>query len=273
MMLKTILISLFLLLGGLAVFVFANPYFSVFPTNGNRAFCLALTLVFLAAAIIMKRNPSLAAYTPAAYALFIAAAAMLFLETGVLNLHNNDMLPLKRLAVDKFSQFLHIVPVIIILTLLAKGNLKSIFIGVGNLKFGLIFGLVSFAVFAALALWMGVLSSKFFSSLGKALPWVLLWMFANAIMEELWFRGIFLRPYENIIGQNAAIIVTALVFGIAHINAAYEFPGGGLALGLVTFALGLAGAYAMFKSDSIIGPVLLHASYDILVIVPVLNTL
>ena len=272
-MLKTLLISLLLVLGGIAVFVFANPYFSVFPTNGNRAFCMALTLIFLGAAIIMKRIPSLAAYAPAAYALFIAAAAMLFLETGLLNLHNNDMPPLKRLAVDKFSQFLHIVPVIIGLTLLARGNLKSIFIGVGNLKFGLIFGLVSFSIFAALALWMGIQSSGFFPSLGKALFWVLLWIFANAIMEELWFRGIFLRPYESIIGQNAAIIVTALIFGISHINAAYEFPGGGLVLGLVTFALGLAGAYAMYKSDSFIGPVLLHAGYDLMVIVPVLNTL
>ncbi len=33
---KTIVISLLLLLCGAAVFVLGNPYFSVFPTNGNR---------------------------------------------------------------------------------------------------------------------------------------------------------------------------------------------------------------------------------------------
>jgi membrane protease YdiL (CAAX protease family) len=269
---NTLIISSLLLLGGTAVFVLGNPYYSVFPTNGNRTYYIVLTTFFLITSVLLKRNQALTVYTPALYALFIASAALLFLDTGVLNLHDNDMVPLKFLAFDKLSQFLHIVPVIIILTLLAKGSLKSIFIGVGNLKLGLIFGLVSLTVFAVLALIMGVQSSRFFPSLWQALPWILLWIFANSIMEELWFRGIFLRPYENIIGQNAAIVVTALIFGISHINATYEFPGGGFVFGLVVFILGLAGAYMMFKSDSLIGPVLFHAGYDLLVIVPVLNT-
>lgn len=43
--------------------------------------------------------------------------------------------------------------------------------------------------------------------------------------------------------------------------------------GLVVFGLGLVGAYAMFKDDGLIGPVLFHASYDLLIIVPIINSL
>lgn len=270
---KTFLISLILLLGGVAVFVLGNPYYSVFPTNGNRAYYIGLTIFFLVVSLVLKQFKSLAEYSPASYALFIASAALLFLDTGILNLQKSTMPPLQNLALDKFSQFLHIVPVIIVLTLLAKGDLNSIFIGVGRLKTGLIFGIVSFAVFAVLTKLLGIMSSGFFSSLGKTLPWLLLFIFSNAIMEELWFRGIFLREYENLIGQNAAILVTAVIFGVSHINATYEFPGGGLVFGLVVFCLGTIGAYMMFKTDSIIGPVLFHAGYDLLVIVPVLATM
>ena len=91
-------------------------------------------------------------------------------------------------------------------------------------------------------------------------------------MEELWFRGIFLKNYKKIVGRNAAILVTAIVFGASHINATYDFPGGGIIFGFVVFILGVIGAYAMLKDDSLIGPILFHAGYDLLVIVPILNS-
>ncbi len=91
-------------------------------------------------------------------------------------------------------------------------------------------------------------------------------------MEELWLRAIFLKKYETLIGRRAAIVVTALVFGASHINATYDFPGGGVVLGLVVFGLGLVGAYAMFKDDGLIGPVLFHAGYDLVVISSVLSS-
>jgi membrane protease YdiL (CAAX protease family) len=156
---------------------------------------------------------------------------------------------------------------------LAKKDLKSIFIGMGRLKRGLRFGLVSFVSFAVIALATGKQSNDFFPSLWKAIPLLMLFVFSNAIMEELWFRGIFLRNYEPIVGKHAAIIVTAIIFGLSHVNATYEFPGGGIVFGFVVFGLGLVGAYAMYKDESIIGPVLFHAGNDLLVIIPVLNSM
>ncbi len=273
MIIKRFFFSVLLVLGGAAVFVLGSPFYTVFPTNGNQTYYVALTIFFLILSVILKRNQSLSVYWPAAYSLFIASTALLFLSTGILNLQRNTMPPLQFLAMDKLSQFLHVVPVILGLTLIAKDDLKSIFIGRGRLKQGITFGLVSFVSFALIALAMGLNSSDFFSSLPAAIPWLLLFVFANAIMEELWFRAIFLKKYETIIGRKAAIIVTAIVFGASHVNATYDFPGGGFVFGLVVFVLGLVGANSMFKEDGLIGPVLFHAGYDLLVIVPILSSL
>jgi membrane protease YdiL (CAAX protease family) len=270
---KRIVLSVLFVLGGAAVFVLGSPYYSVFPTNRNQTYYMALTGFFFVLSVILKRNQSLSRYWPAPYALFIASTALLFLSTGILNLHHDAMDPLQLIAVDKLSQFLHVVPVIVGLTLLAKDDLKSIFIKRGRLEQGLTFGLVSFVLFAAVAVLMQSNLGDFLSSLPAAIPWLLLFIFANAIMEELWFRAIFMRKYETLIGRNAAILVTALIFGASHINATYDFPGGGFVFGLVVFVLGLVGAYSMFREDGLIGPVLFHAGYDLLVIVPILDSL
>ena len=266
-------LSVLLVLGGAAVFVFGNPYYTVFPTNGNQTYYIALTAFFLIISLVLKKSRSLSRYWPAAYSLFIASAGLLFLSTGILNLQRDTMEPLQFLAMDKLSQFLYVVPVIVGLTLLAKDDLKSIFIGRGRLKQGLTFGLVSFASFGAIALVTQPNSSDFFPSLPAQIPWLLLFIFANAIMEELWFRAIFLKKYETLIGRNGAIVVTALVFGASHVNATYDFPGGGIVFGLVVFGLGLAGAYSMFKEDGLIGPVLFHAGYDLVVISSILRSM
>lgn len=178
----------------------------------------------------------------------------------------------QELALDKASQFLHVVPVIVALTLVAKDDLKSIFIARGNLKAGLIFGGVSFLAWAVLAFVMQGGANGFPPLNASAILLLLVWVFANAIMEELWFRAIFLKRYETVIGRFAAIVVTSVVFGASHVNATYEFPGGGVVFGIVVTVLGVVGAYSMYKTDSLIGPVLFHAGYDFMIIVPVLNS-
>ena len=45
--------------------------------------------------------------------------------------------------------------------------------------------------------------------------------------------------------------------------ATYDFPGGGLVLGLAVFVLGLVGAQTMLRENGLIGPVLFHAGYDL----------
>jgi membrane protease YdiL (CAAX protease family) len=264
--------SLVLLLCGAAVFIFGSPYYGLFPTNKNQTYLILLCVIFLSLALTFRRSRSLSRYSSSVYALFIAAAAALFLNTKVLNLPRIGLPPLEDLTVDKFSQFLHVVPVILILTMLAGDNLKSIFLQFGRWKPALVFGLVSFLVFGVIALFTSILPSGQVASFLAGTPWILVWIFSNSFMEELWFRGIFLRKYEVLVGRNAAIVLTALIFGASHINATYFFPGGGLVFGLVVFGLGCTCAWAMYKYEGLLGAVLFHAAYDLVVIVPVLNS-
>jgi membrane protease YdiL (CAAX protease family) len=270
---RKLLVSICLLLGGLAIFVLGSPYYSVFPTNGSQVYYIALTVFFLVVSVALRRSQALARYAPSAYGLFIASAAFLFLSTGLLELRRGALSPLQDLALDKLSQCLHVVLVIIALTLVARNDLKSIFVAKGNLKAGLIFGGASFLTWAVLGFLLQKGASGFPQVNASAIFLLLVFIFANATMEELWFRAIFLKRYESMIGRLAAILITSIVFGASHVNATYEFPGGGVVFGIVVFILGVVGAYSMYKTDSLIGPVLFHAGYDLMIIVPVLNSL
>jgi membrane protease YdiL (CAAX protease family) len=270
MTLKTIVNFVLLLLAGLVIFVLGNPYYRIFPTNWNQRFYIGISVFFLALVAACYYVPALNAYRDGAYAFLIASLALVVLKAGWFNLPGIEGSSIKAVALDKLSQFLHIVPVILIMTLLARKRLGEIFIQAGHLKQGLIVGLISFAVFAVIGYFIAAKTSNFVSALIKGLPWLLMFIFANSIMEELWFRGIFLNAFDPLVGVWGAILITSLIFGASHINVTYEFPGGGFIFGLVVFSLGVAGAYMMTKNDSLIGPVLFHAGYDLLIIVPVL---
>jgi membrane protease YdiL (CAAX protease family) len=273
MTLNKVAISFTLFLAGCAVFVLGNPYYRIFPTNWNQKYYLVLSIFFLLSAVVSNRIPALHKYWPAAFSFFLASIALVVLKAGYFNIYAGTSNPVKEIALDKFSQFLHIVPIMVILTLLVKSTPGSIFLKTGNLKTGLIFGLVSFVVFAVITFLTQGNLTKFNETFFKSIPWLLLFIFSNAIMEELWFRGIFLNTFDPLVGRTAAIIITALLFGISHINATYDFPGGSYVFGVVVFILGAVGAYMMFKTDSIIGPILFHAGYDLIIILPVINSM
>ena len=201
---QKLIISLILTLAGTAVFVVGNPYYRIFPTNWNQTYYLALTAFFLILTLVFKNIPSLNRFWPTAFAFLIASAALVFLKTGWLNLPRDQADPLQFMALDKLSQFIHVVPMIIGLTLLVGDDLGSIFIKLGSLRQGLVFGLVSFVVFAVIGIIIGRSAPEFFPSLIKAIPWLLLFIFANAVMEELWFRGIFLQKFDPLVGRTAA---------------------------------------------------------------------
>jgi hypothetical protein len=115
-------------------------------------------------------------------------------------------------------------------------------------------------------------SADFFERIKSGIGWVLLFVFSNSLMEELWFRGIFLKRFIPLIGAVPSILITAIWFGASHYSATYIFPGGPLVYGLVVFTLGVVGAYMMVKTDSVIGPVLFHAGYDLMIMVPILQS-
>jgi membrane protease YdiL (CAAX protease family) len=275
----------FYLIGGLMIFLWGANTFDLFSTNRNLVYEWGITLLFLFLAVIMHRVPRLQVFWKIASALFIASAAnAVNLSLGnflapILHVTGDD---LRFLAIDKLSQALPIVLTIILLTLWQGDDLGSIFLKKGNLHLGLKFGFISFAIFAVIFIIIlfvqasGPKTQGLFASgidpaiVVQAIPWILLFCFANSLMEELWFRGVSLNKLTPVLGWTSSIIVTALVFGSTHAAATYITPVQMLLFAVIVISLGLVNAYMMLKTDSIWGSVLFHAGYDLLVILPLL---
>ena len=281
---RAILFVLYLI-GGLLVFLFGSNTFRVFPTNKNLLYEWGLTLVFLLLAVFLRKSARLRKYWEIAFALFIAAfanALNLILRNWLAQLLPPAASAAQEFTIDKLSQAIPIVLAIILLTLLSGYDLGSIFLKRGNLRQGLTFGLVSFGVFAAIFTAIAVLQANAPASQGltasgvslgviiPAIPWILVFIFANALMEELWFRGISLRKLSPFLRASGAVFLTALVFGTMHLAATYITPGQMFIFPLIAFTLGLVNGFVMLKTDSIWGSVLFHAGYDLFVIIPVL---
>ena len=261
-----------LLVGGQLIFVFASPYFDVFPTNRNALFSAALAAAFGLLALAFRLRPSLAHYAPPVYALFVAAAANLALVVGPLNRLLITGEPFRVMAQDKVVQFLTVTPVLVLLWWLARRDLGWIFLQRGRSRRWLPFGLLSLAVCAVVMVGMLLWAGMSPSELLAAAPWILIFVAANAVMEELWFRGVFLRPYEASIGWTGAMVVTALAYGTSHMNATYFESAVGLVFGAGVIGLGLVMAWAMRWGDSVWGSMLFHMGMDLLIILPIVQS-
>ena len=237
----------------------------------------------LALAGVLYRSEQLRMYWRIAFALFIAAFAN-WLNGMLGNWLPRFVGPLtttaQELTIDKLSQCIPVVLCIIGLTKLVGDDLGSIFLKKGDLKEGLRFGLISFGIFAAIFAVIAVLQAGAPASQGltasgvslavivSALPWMLVWAFANSLMEELWFRAIFLKKLNPFLGVLPTIVVTSMIFAIPHAGATYISPVETIVFALIVFGLGIVNARIMLKTDSIIGSLLFHAGYDLLVIIP-----
>ncbi|NML34719.1 CPBP family intramembrane glutamic endopeptidase [Paraburkholderia antibiotica] len=73
------------------------------------------------------------------------------------------------------------------------------------------------------------------------------------VVEELLFRGIFLRSFLRQYSSSRAIVYSALIFGLAHMNV-YQF--------VVAFVVGLLIGWMYERTRSLIPGMLLHAFYN-----------
>ena len=277
----------FYLIGGLLVFLLGSNTFKLYATNRNALYEWGITLLFLFLAVLTQRVLRFKVFSGIASVLFIASLA------NVLNLSLGNFLgPLIHthsdmafVTIDKLSQAFLAILAIILLSLWSGDHLGSLFLQRGKFRKTLKFGLISFGVFVLIFAMIvifqaeGPPSSGLFASgvaihtVVIAIPWILLFIFTNSLMEELWFRGLALRKLTPLLGNTITIILTALVFGISHLGATYVSPLQTYLFPVIVFSLGIVNAYMMLKTDSIWGSVLFHAGYDLFVILPILTAM
>jgi membrane protease YdiL (CAAX protease family) len=134
-------------------------------------------------------------------------------------------------------------------------------------------GAVTAAVLAPLALvplslWAGpVLAEPFFGPIGlttsdpAALVPAAAFALANALAEEVAYRGAMIGWAAPVLGTTAAIAGQGVVFGFAHLGA--DVTGWGPLLWLGMTAAGIGAGIVAVRTRSLLLPVAAHAAFDV----------
>ncbi len=150
---RILLALVFILVGGVTMIVFKPWGHQYFTPTTNYLLRIALSVALLAASGLVYKSSRLGKYWQIVFALFILSmAASLDWVLGSFlfdSLHISDAVP-AGWALAKLNDCLVIVSVVIGFTLLSGGSLGSIYLHKGNLKLGLIIGVIAgLRVFAA----------------------------------------------------------------------------------------------------------------------------
>ncbi len=254
---------------GLATFVFGSNYFHLFPTNDNPLYQGALAGLFLAAALLLKRSGRFAQYWVLAYAFFVATAVWLVTTLAggfgnwALRLLGMSAAGPAGLAVAKVGEATGTVAIILALCWPAGLSLGSLFLQRGNLKWAVAIGILVILNFTTSALMSTANQPRSLDTLGPLMLWGLVFSAANSLMEELWFRGLFLSRLTPHIGMGGAVVVTAVLFAVAHVGASYLDPAALTVFLINTFTHALVIGYLILKTDTLWGAVLYHMAMDL----------
>lgn len=257
-------IVLFLVVGGL---IGSATYVSFIPQNTRTILKAGMAAISLAAWLVLSRSEHLRQYRQIALSFFAVSMGVLLARywgSIPMNLLGFSVTTVQGVAMAKFGEVLSIVLPILVLHFATGGDMNGLFLKGGNLKLGFIAGIIGFAAFVGIGLLQAIGSGLRWTTVAAALPWILIFIFANAFMEELWFRALFLKKLEPLVGARTALIITSLVFAGVHISSTYVIDI--LMFLVLLMALALLWGWLMRKSNSIWGPVLIHAGGDILVI-------
>lgn len=169
------------------------------------------------------------------------------------------------IALAKLSESVMIIVTVLLLVRISGGSLSSIYLKKGRLRYGLTFGTVSFIILGILSILQSMGQGVQLTVLLSWTPWILMFVLSNGFMEELLFRGIFLRKYEAFLNPRISNLLAALIFTAAHMQVTYT-PDVPIFL-IITFLLALAWGWLIQKTDSLWGSALFHAGADLLIIV------
>ncbi len=274
---KLFLVLFFALAGTLIIVVF-SPWNPLLKPKADYLGRLAAIAFFAMLYMLTRKTPALAKYHQVVLGLLVLATAVTL--DWVFGIHLIKQLGLQanspaNIALVKLNEFVVVAAVIVAFTLASGKQLSEIYLHKGRLKPGLIIGGICFLVFVAGGI---PLSTLWFQGRGLSLarvvpwiPWVLIFVFANSALEELMFRGLFLRKLEPFLGKFPANLTIALVFTLIHYGVTYTADQ--FTFLLILFPLALLLGYLAQKTDALWASILLHAGMDIPVILGILSNL
>ena len=264
----------FLTFAGFLIFAVTMTFAPFLPLWGNYAVRAGFLVIFAGLWWVARGEHRISPYRPVFFAYFAAvlgpSLGFFFGDWGLRLFCLTIHIP-AGIAVTKFSQALLTVIGILAIARLGGENLASLYIRKGRLILGLSVGLIAFATCAVLAFQQPAIKGLGMAKLAPMMPWILLFVASNALMEELVFRGLFLGRYEPLVGKWLAILSTALAFALAYMQVSYAPDIVGFIA--VTLVLAVAWGWLMHKTGSLWGSALFHAGADLLIILPIFRTL
>jgi membrane protease YdiL (CAAX protease family) len=276
---QVVFFMLFLALG-LLIFVVFSHMRPTLPNPIDIIGRIVMVAGFLVVALLARRSQRFEKYWQVLFACFIASLATaidyyLPSRDWLLQLFHISIKTPAGIAIDKLDSSIIIIVSVILLTKISGGNLSSIYLKKGDLKKGLIIGLIAFLVAVAGSV---PVSEMFFGGrdlqVEKVLswtPWILIFVLGNAFNEELLFRGLFLQKFSPFVGRFLSNLVIAIPFTLHHTGVSYT-PEALMFLAIL-LPLALAWGFIMQKTDSLWGSVLFHAGTDIPIVLAIFSTL
>jgi membrane protease YdiL (CAAX protease family) len=273
--LSAVLLFLVFCAGIMLVFSPWNPILEPkWDLLGRIGLIVLLGLLSVAA----KKSPRAGSLWPVLSGLFIMAVAVSLTWISANYLIDHVGLSGKDprgFALLKLNDLVVIAVTVIGLSRCMGFSFADLYLQIGKVKLGLILGLGLFLVAAATA----VPSGQFLFKLDPAklagwqnwIGWLLLFVFANGFMEELLFRGLFLKKLEPLLGEFSASLTIAVVFSALHFGVGYTSDQ--WMFQVILILLAMAFAAVMQKTRSLWPAALFHAGMDISVMLGIFSNL
>jgi membrane protease YdiL (CAAX protease family) len=274
---RIILAILFAAIGSLILIVF-SPLRPVLGRINDYIGRIILITLLLVVVWLVRKSRHYEKYWQIFFGLLVLAIAVsldrIISIYLVAYLDINDTSPVGW-ALPKLNECAVIVCVVVLSTRLSGGSLRSIYIQKGNLKLGVLIGLIAFFIAAAGSIPMSALLFKgqnlTLTRITQWIPWLLIFVLANATLEELLFRGLFLQKLEPFYGRFLSNFMIAFVFTLLHGGATYMSDQ--YIFLAVVFPLALAWGYITQKTNALWGSILFHAGMDIPIMLGIFSNL
>lgn len=270
-----------LLACGLLVFVIFSHYVPVYTGTAGKTGRIMVAVIFLALALFARTHERLRKYWLIPFAFFTALTAIsvdyyLGLSKWIIPALGMELDSPAGWAMDKLESSLLGIVMVLVLNRLAGQSAAALYIRRGNLRLGLIVGLVALVVMTVTVIPVTELWFKgenlTWARLLPWAPWVMIFVLANASNEELLFRGLFIGKIEPLSGRFMTNVVTTIPFVFVHSYTGYATDTT-IFLALQLLPLSLAWCWLMQKTNSIWGSILFHAAMDIPVAVGIFSSL
>ncbi len=253
---------------GLAVFFINMTFTDRIPLYLGIALKAGLVVVFSLATRFFCRSKRLNPYGRVFFAFLAASVALfagLYLSKAGLLLLDRSIDTLEGFTLYKLLEDLAIIVLIIVLTLFSGNDLASLYLKKGNLRHGLLIGLGSFFLLCVASILMVGYRNMSLSRFVQLSPAILIIALGDGFMEELLFRGLFLKKLQPVLRSTTSNILTAIVYCLTHLQATFT-PSLPLFL-LAVLLLGLLWGHLMQRTDSLLASALFHAGADVFIMI------